>query len=265
MKLREHITILVLVLTSGAVCAQGFYNRNTWKRYRSELSFGAGVANFLGDLGGRDMVGSDFLWDLEISETKFASNITYMYYLARNIGWRQSFSFGKVSGDDALTNEIFRNNRNLNFESNIFEYSSNFEIQLKKEIVGNRYNLKSPAGKKLGLGSLNMGFYGVLGVGFFYYNPMARSASGAKIALRPLKTEGQGLPGGPEEYGKFAVNVPLGLGVRRSINREWGFKIELTHRFTFTDYIDDVSTVYYDKQLLNEHVGGDAVYFQTLV
>ena len=35
----------------------------------------------------------------------------------------------------------------------------------------------------------------------------------------------------------------------------------MTHRFTFTDYIDDVSTVYYPRGILASEVGPEAAYF----
>jgi len=250
--------VLLLFVTVSSVQAQGrgFYNRNSWKKQRIEWSFGGGVSNFLGDLGGRDLVGSDFLWDLELSKTKMTAHAYMQYYLGRSFAMRTSLSWAKVAGDDALTQEIFRYNRNLNFVSNIFEASLMFELQFKKERIGNIYNLKSGAGKRLGLKSFAMGFYGVFGVGGFYYNPWGMRSSGQLVELRPLHTEGQGLPGGPEQYSNFSVCIPVGLGVRRSINREWGFKVELTHRWTFTDYIDEASTYYYDPAELMTNYGG---------
>jgi len=252
--MRIFLTIISIALSS-AVLGQGFYNRHDWKRYRQEWSFGLGASNFLGDLGGRDMVGTNFVWDLELSKTNFAAYVSHSYYVAPQVAMRTSLAYGKVSGDDKLTSEPFRNNRNLNFQSNIFEGSLTFEIQFVKEKIGNIYNLKSPAGRKLGLKSFSLGLYGVVGVGGFYYNPFGITPSGAKVALKPLRTEGQGLPGGPDEYSNFSVAIPVGLGVRKSFNRQWGMKVELTHRFTFTDYIDDVSTVYYDNNYLYANVG----------
>lgn len=250
----RYLAVIFSLFLSGVIIGQGFYNRNNWKRYRQEWSGGVGVSNFLGDLGGRDMVGTDFIWDLELSKTNFSAYVTHSYYLGRQVAMRTGLYYGKVSGDDKLTSEPFRNNRNLNFQSHIFEGSLTFEIQFIKEKIGNIYNLRSPAGKKLGLKSFSLGLYGVIGVGGFYFNPYGITPSGAKVALKPLRTEGQGLPGGPKEYSNFSVAIPVGLGVRKSFNRQWGMKIELTHRFTFTDYIDDVSTVYYDNSYLATNV-----------
>ena len=248
----------------------GFYNRNAWKRLRKEVSFGVGVSNFLGDLGGRDMIGTNFIWDTEIKETKYVAHLSYMYYLSRKIGLRSSFHYAKVGGDDKLTQELFRHNRNLNFQSNIFEGSVNLEIQFKKETIGNVYNLKSPTGKKLGLKSLPVGVYGLVGIGFFTYNPVGKDANGVKHKLKPLHTEGQGMTAqdpywgtitGPKEYKGYSICIPVGLGFRKSINRYLGYKFEISHRFTFTDYIDDCSGVYFNNAAIKAQYGATAAYF----
>lgn len=276
MKTIKYIAIFISLIVLGESYGQGFYNRGVWKKQRVEWSGGLGASNFLGDLGGRDRIGSDFVWDLEWNRTNFAATFNHMYYLSRKIGLRTNVTYAKVSGNDNLTQEYFRNNRNLNFESHIGEVSMVLEIQFKKEKVGNVYNLKSPAGRKLGLKSMAIGFYGVVGIGGFYYNPKGMDANGMLVPLRPLHTEGQGLTydhpfwtaketgeimKGPKQYSNFSVAIPLGFGIRRSFNRDWGLKVELTHRFTFTDYIDDVSGVYFENHVIREAYGAQAAYF----
>jgi len=260
--IKAFLTYVTLSFVLGsAVYAQGFYNRNAWKKHRHELNIGLGVSNFLGEVGGRDRVGSNFIWDLEFSKTNFAAQFNYQYYLGQKLALRTSFTYGKVIGDDALTAEIFRHNRNLSFQSTILEAGIGFEYQFLKEKIGNNYNLKSSTGKKLGAKSLSIGMYVTAGVAGFYYNPKAVAPDGSLVALRPLRTEGQGLPNGADEYGKFSVAIPVGFGVRKSLNRTIGLKFELTHRFTFTDYIDDASTSYYDPSVLATEVGGLSPYF----
>lgn len=254
--------LFMSIVSVSNVSAQGFYNRNAWKKHRHEFQFGLGVSNFLGDVGGRDQVGSNFVWDLEFSQTNFAASVNHLYYLAHDFALRTSLLYAKVSGDDKLTQEMFRNNRNLNFESIILEAGLGFEWHFYKEKIGNIYNVKSPTGKKLGLRSFNAGFYLFSGISGFYYNPKSiYPGNNQLVELRPLKTEGQGLPGGADPYGIISVAIPIGLGVRKSINRTIGYKVELAHRFTFTDYIDDVSTVYYDPSVLATEVGAQSAYF----
>ncbi|MCB9188417.1 MAG: hypothetical protein H6600_05185 [Flavobacteriales bacterium] len=254
-------TLILSVLSSVEAESQGFYNRNLWKKHRNELNFSIGVSNFLGDIGGRDQIGTNFIWDLEISKTKFAAGFNYLYYMGEKVALRTSLTYGKVAGDDKLTQETFRNNRNLNFESVILEGGLGIEYQFLKEKLGNIYNVKSPTGKKLGMKSFTLGFYVTTGIAGFYFNPIGTDQTGAKVPLKPLNTEGQGLPGGADPYSKWGIAIPFGFGMRKSLTRTLGIKLELTHRFTFTDYIDDVSTVYYDPAYLYTNVSPQAAYF----
>jgi hypothetical protein len=257
----KGLFVSTMLLVASFASAQGFYNSNTWKKQRHEIRIEIGASNFLGDLGGRDKVSSNFLYDLELSKTKFASSFNYLYYLNGKLGLRMSINYGKVSGDDALTTERFRNNRNLKFESIIIEAGMSIEWHFIKEKAGNLYNVKSVTGKRLGLKPISSGFYLTAGVSAFYFNPKAVSPDGVMMALHPLKTEGQGLELGADPYRRINVAIPIGGGFRKSINRKMGLKIELAHRFTFTDYIDDVSTVYYDPVALEGFVGPESVYF----
>ena len=40
--------------------------------------------------------------------------------------------------------------------------------------------------------------------------------------------------------------IPVGIGFKYTLDRSWGVGLELGIRKTFTDYIDDVSTTYFD-------------------
>ena len=59
--------------------------------------------------------------------------------------------FLKFQGDDAETQEFYRNNRRLNFNTFLGEVALMSEFIIINERTGNRYNLKTPAGKYLGV------------------------------------------------------------------------------------------------------------------
>ena len=42
----------------------------------------------------------------------------------------------------------------------------------------------------------------------------------------------------------MAICVPIGLGVKYAVSDKVNVSFEIAHRFTTTDYIDDVSTTY---------------------
>lgn len=74
------------------------------------------------------------------------------------------------------------------------------------------------------------------GIGFTYFNPRA-TVNGETYSLRPLQTEGV-------SYSPITIIVPGGLGVRFKIAHHIDLSVEGGYRMTFTDYLDDVSTVY---------------------
>ena len=237
------------------VLSQGYYNRYDYRRKRHEFTLGGGASNFLGELGGRDMIGSGFIYDLEFKETSYVGEFSYSYYALSKFSIRTNLAVGKVSGNDNLTTEYFRQNRNLNFESMIIEGALLFQVHLIKERTGNRYNLRSPAGRFLGMRNpIGIGLYAFSGIGGFYYNPVGQSPDGVKYKLKPLRTEGQGLPGGAEPYSGVSACIPVGFGIRKAFNGNGGIKLEASYRFTFTDYIDDVSGVYYNNDYLADNV-----------
>jgi hypothetical protein len=50
----------------------------------------------------------------------------------------------------------------------------------------------------------------------------------------------------------------MGFGLKKAFNGNAGIKLEAGFRFTNTDYLDDVSTNYYDSDKLNEVYGQSA-------
>lgn len=235
--------------------AQYFRDSQYWKTHRQEITVGLGISNFLGELGGRNQIGSPFVWDLEFPMTKPAVSLGYRYYLAEPLSLRLNGTYGILAGNDNLTQEVFRNNRNLSFKSTLIEAQLCVEFHPFQEQLGHLYDLRGVKG----LAPSRMGLYVFAGVGGFHFNPQAQF-NGAWVDLQPLGTEGQGLPGGPPEYKLTQVCIPMGLGIRKALNKTMTIGLELQYTKTFTDYIDDVSTVYYDKEVLRQERGPLAAY-----
>ena len=102
--------------------------KQRWKSYRSELHFGIGPSNFLGELCGADQVGTNYFKDLEFGQTRLAVAAGLRYKLSQVFALNTKLSYGKVSGSYDLTKEFFRNYRNLDFKTNIWEASTNLEF-----------------------------------------------------------------------------------------------------------------------------------------
>ncbi|MDA0714722.1 MAG: hypothetical protein O3B83_05585, partial [Bacteroidetes bacterium] len=104
------LTLGLVMLWQVATC-QFYKNQGYWKKDRLELIGGLGAANFLGELGGRDRVGSDFIWDLETKQFKPAMTFGLRYTTSKSTKIRAQISYSVLAGDDALTTEKFRSNR----------------------------------------------------------------------------------------------------------------------------------------------------------
>lgn len=253
--LNKNFKILLLILSVVSINVNAQFTRpNDWKKIRKELFIGIGAAQFLGDLGGLNKTGTDFSpVDLEFSLTRPAITLGYRYKILKNLNWTNSLNYLLVAGDDKLTQDPFRNNRNLNFKSNIFEFATRVELAYLSSKKGNRYGIKRTLGRRhKGRTWELMGF---VGIGVFYYNPKGLSPAGTYVKLRPLHTEGQGLPGGPKQYSNYSISIPMGVAYRMIIKKQWSVGVEVNYRKTFTDYIDDVSTRYYNKASLTAAYG----------
>lgn len=218
-----------------------------WKQYRRQIIGGIGVTNFLGDLGGANDIGRDVLWDLDFAATRPSLMVGYRYQLNQYLFLRGNLNWGILRGDDANTQETFRRGRNLSFRSGFLEVDAVAEFYLIQNARGNLYRLRGVRGRR----GLSMDLYLFGGLGFMYFNPKAEY-QGTWVALQPIGTEGQGLPGGPEKYSRFTFTVPYGIGVGKSIDRYWSVNVEFTMRMTFTDYVDDVSDLYYGRERLRQ-------------
>lgn len=227
-----------------------------WKRLRYEVCFGLGVANFLGDLGGANQIGTDYFKDLEINTTRPAANLGMRYKLDPRQAIKVDFTWGMIAGDDRLTQWTNRELRLLQFRSHILEFGARYEFMAIKERVGHRYRLRGIKGAK----ALELYPYGFVGIAGFYFNPQGLDASGQWRSLRDLNTEGQGLIATRKPYSQFQLALPIGIGFKYAIDKQWLVGIEYGMRKTFTDYMDDVSTTYFDNQSIQDVHGATAAY-----
>ena len=236
---------ICLMILSGLASAQ------TRNKYKYEFIGGLGLTGFLGDLGGADQNGTHFLKDYDFSTTRFNINAGVRYKKGTRFGFKGMLAYGMVAGDDALTEDRIRHNRNLNFRSTILELSAQVEFYFIGEKSKNLYSISGLRSKKK---RRNFTAYLFSGVGIFYYNPK-EELNGKWYSVRKYHTEGQGLPGGPKQFSNFNVAIPIGIAFRYAINKRWSVGAELSVRKTFTDYIDGVSGKYYDQAKLTAAYG----------
>ena len=241
------IFLLSLVLLPSIVEAQ------RWKRFRRQIVVGGGVTNFLGELGGGNSTGRDGIGDLDFAATRPSLLLGYRYQVNNFFFLRSNLQWGILRGDDQYTEEKYRKGRNLNFRTGFFELNAMAEFYLIQNAKGNLYRLRGVRGRR----GLQMDVYLFAGIGFMYFNPKTEY-QGQWVALQPLGTEGQGLPGQDDKYNRTSFTIPYGIGIGKSLDRYWAINLEFTMRTVFTDYIDDVSGNYYGRQELIEAKGGNS-------
>jgi hypothetical protein len=151
------------------------------------------------------------------------------------IGVRLEMNYGMVEGYDSLLDVATapsaggRFDRNLNFRSPILEFAVTAEFHPLQ--VFRSWERDAP----------RLSPYVFGGLSAFYFNPQGYTADGW-VDLRPLRLEGQGFAEYPDrqEYGKFAIAYPFGIGLRYDLSPKFTLRFEANKRTTFTDYLDDV-------------------------
>lgn len=245
--------IFIAFALSTLVChaqPSNFNTQRNWSISKKELSFGGGVTQFAGDLGGVNKLSSNYrISDLTWPSTGWNIQTGYRYRFHPYYATKSRIEAGQLRGNDALKTTAFQQARNLHFRSFYIELSQRFEcIVLARERLGcTRFSIPGRSRKFYQL-------YVYAGAGLLYFNPQAKY-NGTWVDLQPLKTEGQGLPDGPKPYKRLTASVPLGLGFQFEIKRFWRMGVELEYTPTFSDYLDDVGGVYYDESVLAAQIG----------
>ena len=128
------------------------------------------------------------------------------------------------AADSDLPSGDSRRERNLSFRSNNLELSATMIYSLQS------IDLRRKLAK--------LGPYFLVGLGTTYSNPKAE-LEGQWHELQPLQTEGV-------NYSKFQIIVPLGVGLSYQVIDQWKIGLEISYRLSFSDHLDDVSTLYRD-------------------
>ena len=217
--------------------------------YTFELGASIGMMNCFTDLGGKKGGGKHSFTDLNLRNSKFAGSIYFSASYKYFISARFEGTFGRVKASDHIlsnSSSPFRYQRNLSFRSTINEMTLMAEIHPF-------YFKPFPKGSKLPKYSP----YLVGGIGYFSFNPKAKLGK-TWTELKPLSTEGEGFEEYPDRkpYKLRQFNFPLGLGVKYKISSTVNTGVECLYRFLHTDYLDDVSTAYIDREVFAKHFSG---------
>jgi Domain of unknown function (DUF6089) len=200
---------------------------------RWHINITGGVSNYSGDLQSKAYT---------FDQSFFAFGAGAQYDITRNFSAISNIYIMKVGASDQYNNADLVA-RNLSFQSNIVEWN----------LVG-EYSFMDITQKKF-----SPFIFG--GIAVFHFNPYAYDTSGQQVYLKPLSTEGEGLPQypGQKPYSLTQFAIPFGGGIKFRVSENVVIAYEVGFRKTFTDYLDDVSTIYVDKTILQNAKGPLAV------
>ncbi|MBL7848078.1 MAG: hypothetical protein JNL40_11455 [Cyclobacteriaceae bacterium] len=209
--------------------------------------------NYYGDLAPSP---SSFSTDLSFTKPGFGVSFTHRF--GPRYSLMAQYMFATIKGADSesadkgdLSNGIYRYQRNLSFRNQIHELSvvAIFDLFENEQTYMSRVKWTP---------------YAYLGVAVFMHNPQAIAPAtdlqgnplpeaGSYVDLQPLGTEGQhsnlastDVNYGIQPYSLFQFAIPFGLGARFRLNDVMDLSADVGFRYTFTDYLDDVSANYVD-------------------
>jgi len=213
------LVFLALLLSMDLQAQTDFRDYNT--RYVGELGLEGGVAHYFGDLNTRS----------SFQSLKPTAGIFYRYFFTEYFGASAHLHFAQVGFSDYYNKGTYQHTRNLSFDSNIWDFSLQGDLNFFKFEPGSLSYRFTP--------------FFTLGIGALHFNPYTYYQD-KKYYLQPLGTEGQGSPLYPDRkpYALWTYEIPMGVGIKYNLNRSWNVAVSATYYFTGTDYLDDVSTTY---------------------
>ncbi len=220
MQFKKVLASLILCLPLSIFAQDGYTQEG-------EIGVGLGAAHYFGDLNTK----------ARLNRPKPAATLFFRKNFGNYIGLRIGASFAQVGYSDIYNKDIeYHRRRNLSFNSNIWELALQGDFNFFRFMPGDPDFRFTP--------------YITFGAGLFNYDPYA-FLNDEKHFLRPLGTEGQGDTSFNDRkpYTSMAVSVPFGVGVKYALNERMNIGFEIVHRFTNTDYLDDVSKTYVDPSI----------------
>ena len=214
------VTALLLVCSLGF--SQPKKRRSNQIEYINSLQLTGGLASgtYFGDLCDK----------FDCAVFRPSSSIGVVYRNSERLLLRGEFHYIRLYGTDEKGDN---KSRNLHFGSNNYE-----------GMFGAIYDL-IPYERKFRYRATYTP-YAHAGIGFTFFSPHAKY-DGKWYALRKLETEGV-------KYSKVTPTVSYGAGLRFKINPKLNISTEIGYRWTFTDYLDDVSTVYKDNSEFDDPI-----------
>ena len=205
---KKFLSLCFIIFISSATQAQDGLEVGGW----------LGISNYFGDLN----------TNLRLNRVNPAGGVGFRYNFNERVDVKLSANYGTVEAYDSDSPNIYERARNLHFKSQVADVGLQLEFNFLPYNHGSKDENWTP--------------YLFLGMGVSYFNPKAKM-DGDWYELRQFGTEGQ-FKG--EEYYTVAGGWLYGAGFKIDLNYEWSLNIDISAHRLFSDYLDDVSSLYPD-------------------
>jgi len=246
-----YILLICIALGTPAMAQNAsrvYIEQNGWS-----IGTNVGISDMWGDVGTKSFMD-------HYSNSKYLDKVVFMggmfgrYTIHPCLAVRLMFNYGtlyatdKWNYDKALVaknqgeDPFQRYARNQNAKTNIFDNS------VMLELSPFRLNPESRSAHRRGQ------VYLTAGISYFHFeNYSTVGNSQTWVKTYDLHLEGQGFRGTqyPDNYNRWALGIPLGLGYRWDLGEHLNLGIEYIYRMTFTDYLDGVSGKYINPTTYN--------------
>lgn len=192
-----------------------------------EVGGSLGISYYFGDLNTQ--------YSLSKPGPAASINGRYNFNTRTSIAFTGSYAY--IYADDADSKNEYEQARNLSFASHLGDLAATIEFNFLPYRHGSYNESFTP--------------YVLTGFSVLHFNPRAKLDDNW-YALRDLGTEGQAQG---NEYFLITGSWVFGGGFKMDLTRVWSLNFEINSHQVFTDYIDDVSTVYPDLGALESRKG----------
>lgn len=216
-----------------ALMVMGLANESR-AQYDWDIGGHLGGANYLGEFGGKEKTRQDFVWDMKLGQTRWAVGAFARRKLNRSFSVNAGLMYFRLQGGDYLSTNPARVGRNLSFRNDMWELYARPEFTLFQDNdLGGRGRYRT-----------DFRLFAYVGAAVYMSTPKGQiNHTGELYKLREMNTE-------LADYSNLGFAIPAGLGFHFTFKRRHRVGWDFGWRTTFSDYVDDASTVYAEPDQL---------------
>lgn len=216
-----------------ALMVMGLANESR-AQYDWDIGGHLGGANYLGEFGGKEKTRQDFVWDMKLGQTRWALGAFARRKLNRSFSVNVGLMYFRLQGGDHLSTNPARVGRNLSFRNDMWELYARPEFTLFQDNdLGGRGRYRT-----------DFRLFAYVGAAVYMSNPKGQiNHTGEFYKLREMNTE-------LADYSNLGFAIPAGMGFHFTFKRRHRVGWDFGWRTTFSDYVDDASTVYAEPDQL---------------